>query len=145
MDHAHIGIKAGLSILSHYAREAADLGPEAGFGDLPDALQAGGADVFVCGVEKKCRCGDGERRVHRQPGLPGNSYGSGHRGEHGWADRLSVRSSDFPRSSGFGALSAVAAATQAAPEAARQALIARTTGVVALSTREGPPCPARSR
>ena len=39
MDHAHIGIKAGLSILSHDAREAADLGLEAGFGDLPDAVK----------------------------------------------------------------------------------------------------------
>lgn len=39
MHHAHIGIKAGLSIFFHNAGEAADLGLQAGFGDLPDAIK----------------------------------------------------------------------------------------------------------
>jgi hypothetical protein len=39
MHHAHIGIKAGLNIFYHNAREAADLGLQAGFGDLPDAVK----------------------------------------------------------------------------------------------------------
>jgi hypothetical protein len=39
MHHAHISVKAGLSIFSHNAREAADLGLQACFGDLPDAVK----------------------------------------------------------------------------------------------------------
>jgi len=39
MHHAHIGVKAGLDILFHNAGEAADLGPEALSGDLPDAVK----------------------------------------------------------------------------------------------------------
>ena len=39
MDHAHISIEASLSILFHNAREAANLGLEVGFGDLPDAIK----------------------------------------------------------------------------------------------------------
>jgi hypothetical protein len=39
MHHAHIGIKAGLDILFHNSGEAADLGPEALSGDLPDAVK----------------------------------------------------------------------------------------------------------
>jgi len=39
MHHAHIGIKAGLSILFYNARQAADLGLQALSGDLPDALK----------------------------------------------------------------------------------------------------------
>ena len=39
MHHAYIGIKAGLDILFHNAGEAADLGLQALFGDLPDAVE----------------------------------------------------------------------------------------------------------
>jgi len=39
MHHAHIGIKAGLDILFHNAGEAADLGPEALSGNLPDTVK----------------------------------------------------------------------------------------------------------
>jgi len=39
MDHAHIGIKTGLCILFHNPGEAADLGIQAGSGDLPDAVK----------------------------------------------------------------------------------------------------------
>jgi hypothetical protein len=39
MHHAHIGIKAGLSILFHNAGEAADLGLQALPGYLPDAIK----------------------------------------------------------------------------------------------------------
>jgi hypothetical protein len=39
MHHAHTGIKAGLDILFHNAGEAADLGLQAGLGDLPDAVK----------------------------------------------------------------------------------------------------------
>lgn len=37
--HAHIGIKAGLNILFHNAREAADLGLQARPGYLPDTVK----------------------------------------------------------------------------------------------------------
>ena len=39
MDQIHFSIKAGLSILFHYAGEAADLGLQAGSGDLADAVE----------------------------------------------------------------------------------------------------------
>jgi len=39
MHHAHIGIKAGLSILFHNSGEAADLGLQALSSDLPDAVK----------------------------------------------------------------------------------------------------------
>jgi hypothetical protein len=39
MHHAHIGLKAGLSILFHNAREAADLGLQALSGYQPDAIK----------------------------------------------------------------------------------------------------------
>ena len=39
MHHAYIGIKAGLSITFYNAGEAADLGLQAGLGDLPDAVK----------------------------------------------------------------------------------------------------------
>jgi hypothetical protein len=39
MHHPHIGIKTGLSILFHNARETADLGIKAGSGNLSDAVK----------------------------------------------------------------------------------------------------------
>lgn len=39
MHHPHIGVKTGLSILFHNAGEAADLGIQAGSGNLPDAVK----------------------------------------------------------------------------------------------------------
>ncbi len=49
MHHAHIGVKAGLCILFHNAREAADLGLQAGPGDLPDAVK-----LALGGYRKPC-------------------------------------------------------------------------------------------
>ena len=39
MDHSNIGIKTGLCILFYNSREAADLGLEASFCNLPDAIE----------------------------------------------------------------------------------------------------------
>jgi len=49
MHHSHVGIKASLCILFHNAREAADLGPEALSGNLPDAVK-----LALGGYGKSC-------------------------------------------------------------------------------------------
>jgi hypothetical protein len=51
MHHAYICIKAGLGILFHNAREAADLGLQAGPGDLPDAVKLALGGYWKTGLD----------------------------------------------------------------------------------------------